>query len=919
MIDPETSTLSRPTVTSFEESVWLLQQQQPERVLKQVAAWRVQNGADLSRLEQALQSVQAALPDLNARYVFSDDGQLIKRHDVPLQSAIERCHAASQADAVKLILARQSLAWDAEIQPPFSAIIVEYGEEACLALIQHVVLRQTYDPADIIDAVARAYGGDPIMPPLPRPRFLDILETESEGMAPIAWIRRDSHLPVIIGPYNAAEFEERNVALRWRMRRASGSSPAAIAAGFSCFVAALSGQPRLELRLSGPDGVRRVAVQTGVTRGDLTDAVLRALAAPAEPDAHSDPEMATPVIHVRLEQGDDENGACGALFGKPLSLPTLERHPDLALNIRASSGNGFDLELVTGQSASPHIGGFLLARLDAYLSEGDSALVGWTAIAPNPGISEASPKTDSETVAAIILAEFRQALSMPDMGPDDNFFDRGGHSLLATRIIGRLLGEHGLEVRFGDFFNSPTAAGLATCATPTGTTMVDQTLVEEVDRSISVPLALAQGTLWNAYAAMDFGTIFNLPFALDFLDPVDEAIFGQAFLDVLERHAGLRTLFDAEGGTPRQHILPVPQIAAHKWFWTSAESPGITLRDEAGYRFDLSRELPLRVRILRDPESGRQQLSFLVHHMAIDEWSLNTMMADLGHAYQARSAGRVPQWASPARGFHEFSARQQVTGIDHDHLGYWTQALAGERPALGLFPDKDCPATTRAANFAAGWVDLALEPDVADGLYASAKRNGTSLFTVVYCAVALALHRLGGARDITLGTSASGRTDPDFLDTVGYFTTMIAHRVRFEPGLTVSALIDAARRTINNSMAYADVPIAFVQDALGAQGLPFEAYVQIHAKNALHGSLPAADGTSIRYRHIEPDKSESMFDLQFEILENVADGETDLRLVVTYRADLYRRDQAEQLRDMVDRMLGVFAQPQGDGRAIDSL
>ena len=915
----ETSTLSRPTVTSFEESVWLLQQQQPERVLKHVAAWQIQHGADLSRLEQALQSVQGALLDLNARYVFSDDGQLIKRHDTPLQSAIERCRATSQADAVAMILARQGLAWDAETQPPFSAIIVKYGEEACLAIIQHTVLGQTYDTADIVRAVAQAYGGDPIVPPPPRPRFLDILATESEGVAPIAWIRRDSHLPVIIGPYGAAEFEERNVALRWQMRTASVSSPAAIAAGFACFIAALGDQLRLDLRLTGRDGVRRVAVQPGVTRGDLTEVVLRALAAPIEPDALSNPDMAPPVVHVRLEQGDDENAASGALFSKPLSLPTLERHPDLALTIRAAMGIGFDLELVTGQSASPHVGGFLLARLDAYLREGDSALAGWTGVIPNPDFPGENREPDGETVTAIILTEFRQALSAPDMGPDDDFFDRGGHSLLATRIIGRLLGGHGLEVRFGDFFSSPTAAGLATCATSTRTTMEDKTPAEEGDRSISAPLALAQSTLWNAYAAMDFGTIFNLPFALDFLDPIDEAVFGQAFLDLLERHAGLRTLFDTADGTPRQHVLSVSQIAAHKCFWTSAESPGITLRDEAGYRFDLSRELPLRVRILRDPESGRQQLSFLVHHMVIDEWSLNTVMADLGHAYQARSSGSATQWASPARGFHEFAARQQAPGINHDHLNYWTQALSGERPTLDLFPDKDSPATTKAASFAAGWVDLPLVPDLADGLYASAKRNGTSLFTVAYCAIALALHRLGGARDITLGTSASGRTDPDFLDTVGYFTTMVAHRLRFEPGLTVASLIDAARRTINDSMAYADVPIAFVQDALGEQGLPFEAYVQIHAKNALHGSLPAADGTPVRYRHIEPDKSESMFDLQFELLENVADGDTDLRLVITYRADLYRRDQAEQLRDMVERMLCAFAQPKGDGRTISGL
>ncbi|WP_274519258.1 acyl carrier protein [Aeromonas salmonicida] len=44
---------------------------------------------------------------------------------------------------------------------------------------------------------------------------------------------------------------------------------------------------------------------------------------------------------------------------------------------------------------------------------------------------------------------------------NDDFFDFGGHSLLATRIIGKLQNRHGIECRFNDFFESPSAAALA--------------------------------------------------------------------------------------------------------------------------------------------------------------------------------------------------------------------------------------------------------------------------------------------------------------------------------------------------------------------------------------------------------------------------------------------------------------------------
>lgn len=68
-----------------------------------------------------------------------------------------------------------------------------------------------------------------------------------------------------------------------------------------------------------------------------------------------------------------------------------------------------------------------------------------------------------------------------------------------------------------------------------------------------------------------------------------------------------------------------------------------------------------------------------------------------------------------------------------------------------------------------------------DFLHGFARQNDSSLFGVIYTAIALALHKVGNLCDLVIGTSASGRTDPAYYETVGYFTTMVAHRVQFEP------------------------------------------------------------------------------------------------------------------------------------------
>jgi non-ribosomal peptide synthetase component F len=204
-------------------------------------------------------------------------------------------------------------------------------------------------------------------------------------------------------------------------------------------------------------------------------------------------------------------------------------------------------------------------------------------------------------------------------------------------------------------------------------------------------------------------------------------------------------------------------------------------------------------------------------------------------------------------------------------------------------------------------------------LGASARLHQSSLFSVIYTAIALSLHKLGNLSDLVIGTSASGRTDPAYFDTVGYFTTMVAHRVQFAPEQSLAGLLGEVTRMINDSMAYADVPMETIQQALGmtpAEGLMFDVYVQIHANNALNGALQAPDGRAIRYKQIDPDKSESMFGLQFEIMEDVFDGQRSLRLVVTYRSDRYSGAQVERLCAMISAAFGVLAEVDGGRRAL---
>ncbi|ENZ3974328.1 condensation domain-containing protein, partial [Acinetobacter baumannii] len=176
--------------------------------------------------------------------------------------------------------------------------------------------------------------------------------------------------------------------------------------------------------------------------------------------------------------------------------------------------------------------------------------------------STKAPEQPNQTyVSEIILEEFRNTLAEPEMSQHDDFFDFGGHSLLATRIIGNLLNKHGIEIQFNDFFKSPSAADLAQYAF-VKSAKTETTTLQSVDKA---PLTLAQDFLWQAYSAFDFSPIYNLPFAVEFLEEINEDVFLQAFTDIVERHAGLRTIFNSANGQTYQQVVPTYELKQFKW------------------------------------------------------------------------------------------------------------------------------------------------------------------------------------------------------------------------------------------------------------------------------------------------------------------------------------------------------------------
>lgn len=173
-----------------------------------------------------------------------------------------------------------------------------------------------------------------------------------------------------------------------------------------------------------------------------------------------------------------------------------------------------------------------------------------------------------------------------------------------------------------------------------------------------------------------------------------------------------------------------------------------------------------------------------------------------------------------------------------------------------------------------------------------------------------------------VGTSASGRTDSGYFDTIGYFTTVVAHRVRFREEMTVGELITSVKNTVNGSLEHSEIPIDLVEEALGmtpGRDHLFEVFIQIHAKNKLNGTLSGPDGKSVEFRQIDPDKHESMLGLQFEVMEEMIGGERSIRVLMSYRSDRYGPEDVDRLRSTTSGVFSRFAEAGASNRMLTTL
>jgi len=509
-----------------------------------------------------------------------------------------------------------------------------------------------------------------------------------------------------------------------------------------------------------------------------------------------------------------------------------------------------------------------------------------------------------------LLSIWQEILNRTDFGITDNFFELGGHSLKATRLKGIIAREIGKELTINEIFLTPTIKGQSQLIETRGLKEVQ--VINTTEQQEYYPLSFTQERLWVLTQFEEASKAYHMPAAFRITGNLDTERLQAALNMVVEKHEILRTVFKEVHGNPVQIVQSVEQskvnIEEHQL--TDNTPLSDALKTDWNRPFDLQNGPLLRCSILRD--SSETILSFNMHHIISDGWSIGVLFSDVTKAYQLLTSKERQSLIPLEIQFKDFAIWQRQHLTDDkltEQLNFWKNTVFkdGVTP-LELPHDFHRP---EVKTYSGDTLNHTFSKELTKQLTDSANRAGASLFMTLMANVSILMKKLANQSDITIGTPVAGRDTLQLQHQIGFFVNTLPIRTEVTGNLTFSELLAIKRATILKAFDYQYFPFELlVQELQPKRDLSrsplFDVMVVLQNTDLdLKENGTTGFGNDVALEKLDLSGGITKYDLTFSFSE-VAN---QLSLELEFNTDLYSKATIERY---VGYLESVFATTSGD-------
>ncbi|MFJ5679584.1 amino acid adenylation domain-containing protein [Streptomyces sp. NPDC093097] len=745
-----------------------------------------------------------------------------------------------------------------------------------------------------LDSLRSAMIGGDVLPPALPPRLRAAAPgcrvVNSAGVAEAAFCNNEYPVPEDAGPgpvpYGHPLLNQRLLVLDGRLRPVPAGVPGELCVAGEGLARGYLGRPGLTAERFVPHPYGRVPGERLYRTGDLARR-----RADGELELLGRADHQVKIRGFRVEPGE----VAGVLLEHPAVAEALVVAHEVAPGDRRLAAYWAPAVRTAGPStSSAELAAWLRGRLPGHLVPALWTELAALPLSPNGKVDRSAlpapaaaadltdrvaPRTADEAALAAI---WQRLLELPEIGVLDDFFALGGHSLLANRLVSAVRSEFGVEVRLREVFAATTVAAqaelvgrLRSGAGP-ASDVAPLPPVTPVDRAGSLPLSFAQQRMWLFDRFAPGNPAYHVPTAVRIGGALDPVALATALRALMARHEVLRTVVAEVDGAPAQRVLPVGEAPLTVRELGPGERAETVVDAFVTRPFDLAAEVPLRALLLRTAPD-EHVLVLVIHHIALDGWSMGVLVEDLGALYDGRELPPLPvQYADYAR----WQADRAAEGRWEAQLAYWRERLAGPLPVLELPADRPRPATP---SLAGAVHEFTLSAELTERLRALGARHGATLFMVLLAGYQALLGRLSGAEEVLVGTPVAGRGQRELDGLVGCFVNSLALRGDLSGDPAFTELLARTRTRALADFDCQDVPFEQVLDAVGAERDPARHPVFQTMLTLQSARPPRAGFGGLRVEPLAAETGSCLMDLMFTAVEQ--DGR--LAFTVEYATDLF--------------------------------
>ena len=535
---------------------------------------------------------------------------------------------------------------------------------------------------------------------------------------------------------------------------------------------------------------------------------------------------------------------------------------------------------------------------------------------PEPDACTSSGAAPRDPLEEVLVCLWATLLHKPGIGIHDNFFEHGGHSLLAIRLTSRLRDELEMDIPVRRLFEAPTVAEFARQIRTLqqgdahGQEEAAARLIPPAPRDRELPLSFAQQRLWFLHQLEGPSSTYNIPLVLELAGPLDLEALNRAFSEIIRRHEVLRSRLLLRGDEPIQLVSPAGVVTLPVVDLRESTDPEMEAhelaRREAADPFDLARDEPLRLRLLRRGESA-WTLLLTLQHVAADGWSLAILFRELAILYGAFREGKPSPLPELGIQYADYAVWQRgwLTGERRNRqLHYWQSHLAGAPDCLNLSTDRPRPSRQ---SHRGGVISFTVDSALTSDLHELGRRSGATLFMTLLAAWATLLSRYSGEDDLIIGSPVANRTQSAVEPLIGFFVNTLALRADLSGNPSFLELMARIRHTCLEAYAHQELPLEILVESLGvtrnlAHGPLFQ--VMFVLQNA-DEEAPLLDGLDITLA-----KSESTT-AKFDLTLSITEGDGALAATLEYATDLFNEETIERLGGQFRKLLrSLLANPE---------